>query len=59
LIDTYPGAYPNSRPLAELAGALRGVERRDEKVVAMRNDDPLQLFRTFIAAVMLSRGVSE
>jgi D-amino peptidase len=45
--------------LAELACALRGVERQDEKVVAMRNDDPLQLFRTFIAAVLLSRGVSE
>lgn len=45
--------------LAELACELRGVERQDEKVVAMRNDDPLQLFRTFIAAVLLSRGVSE
>jgi D-amino peptidase len=49
----------HNRALAELACALRGVERRDEKVVAMRNDDPLQLFRTFIAAVVLSRGVSE
>jgi len=44
---------------AELACALRGVERMDERVVAMRNDDPLALFRTFIAAVLLSRGVSE
>jgi D-amino peptidase len=49
----------HNRALAELACALRGVEQQDEKVVAMRNDDPLQLFRTFIAAVMLSRGVSE
>jgi D-amino peptidase len=49
----------HNRALAELACALRGVERRDEKAVAMRDDDPLQLFRTFIAAVMLSRGVSE
>jgi D-amino peptidase len=49
----------HNRALAELACELRGVERRDEKVVALRNDDPLQLFRTFIAAVFLSRGVSE
>lgn len=49
----------HNRALAELACALRGVEQQDEKVVAMRNDDALQLFRTFIAAVMLSRGVSE
>ena len=48
-----------NRALADLACALRGVEQRDEKVVAIRDDDPLQLFRTFIAAVMLSRGVSE
>ena len=49
----------HNNALAELACALRGVEQQDEKVVAMRNDDPLQLFRTFIAAVLLSRGVSE
>lgn len=49
----------HNRALAELACALRGVEQQDDTVVAMRNDDPLQLFRTFIAAVMLSRGVSE
>ena len=49
----------HNRALAELACELRAVERRDEKVVALRNDDPLQLFRTFIAAVFLSRGVSE
>ncbi|TDO56197.1 D-amino peptidase [Kribbella sp. VKM Ac-2571] len=44
---------------AELACELRGVERREEKVVALHNDDPLQLYRTFIATVLLSRGVSE
>ena len=49
----------HSRAFAELACALRGVRRVDEQVVAMRNDDPLELFRTFIAAVFLSRGVSE
>jgi len=49
----------HNRAFAELACALRGVEQVEEKVVALRNDDPLQLFRTFIAAVLLSRGVSE
>lgn len=49
----------HNRALAEVTCALRGVEQREEKVVAIRNDDPLQLFRTFIAAVILSRGVSE
>lgn len=49
----------HNRALAELACALRGVEQQDDTVIAMRNDDALQLFRTFIAAVMLSRGVSE
>jgi len=49
----------HNHAFAELACALRGVEQTDEKVVAIRNDDPLQLFRTFIAAVFLSRGVSE
>jgi D-amino peptidase len=49
----------HSRAFADLSCALRGVERHDEKVVAIRNDDPLELFRTFIAAVFLGRGVSE
>ena len=49
----------HSGAFAELACELRGVERREEKVVALRNDDPLQLYRTFIATVLLSRGVSE
>ena len=49
----------HSRAFAELACALRNVERREDKVVALRNDDPLQLYKTFIATVLLSRGVSE
>jgi len=49
----------HNRAFAELACELRGVERREDKVVALRNDDPLRLYRTFIATVLLSRGVSE
>ncbi|MEU4191909.1 M55 family metallopeptidase [Kribbella sp. NPDC026611] len=47
------------RAFADLAESLKHVERREEKVVAISNDDPLELYRTFIAAVFLSRGVSE
>ncbi|MET9317318.1 M55 family metallopeptidase [Kribbella sp. NPDC003505] len=49
----------HNRAFAELACELRGVERREDRVVALRNDDPLRLYRTFIATVLLSRGVSE
>jgi D-amino peptidase len=49
----------HNQAFAELACALRGVERQGEKVVALRNDDPLQLYRTFIASVLLSRGITE
>jgi D-amino peptidase len=49
----------HNRAFADLACALRGVERRDDLVVALQADDPLELFRAFIATVLLSRGVSE
>ncbi|WP_206686041.1 M55 family metallopeptidase [Kribbella qitaiheensis] len=49
----------HSHAFAELVCALRGVERQAEKVVVISNDDPLQLFRAFIATVLLTRGVSE
>jgi D-amino peptidase len=49
----------HSNALAELVSGLRDVEQQDHRVVAIRNDDPRQLFRTFITAVYLTRGVSE
>ncbi|MEV6285754.1 hypothetical protein [Kribbella sp. NPDC051770] len=49
----------HNHAFAELACALRDVEQIGDNVVAIRNDDPLQLFRTFIAAVLLSRGVGD
>jgi len=49
----------HTRAFADLAVALRNVERRDETVVAIRNDDPLELFRSFIAAVYLSRAIAD
>jgi D-amino peptidase len=45
--------------LAEMAGWLRRVERRDNVTVSMTDDDPLRLFRTFVTAVLLTRGIAE
>ena len=45
--------------LAEMACWVRGVERTDEKTVAMTDDDPLRLFRTFITTVVLTRDIAE
>ncbi|MDX6247818.1 MAG: hypothetical protein QOF10_1178 [Kribbellaceae bacterium] len=50
----YDGGQLQAEVNAAIDGAL-GVEQRDEKLVAIRTDDPLRLFRTWIAAVMLSR----
>lgn len=44
---------------AEMATWLHGVERVDEKSVAMVDEDPLRLFRTFITAVSLTRSIVE
>ncbi|MDX6283220.1 MAG: D-amino peptidase [Kribbellaceae bacterium] len=49
----------HNRAFAELVCALRNVERVDEQVVALRNDDPLELFRSFIALVLLTRGIPD
>ena len=44
---------------AEMATWLHRVERIDEKTVAMVDEDPLRLFRTFITAVSLTRSIVE
>ncbi|MFF1817897.1 M55 family metallopeptidase [Kribbella sp. NPDC058245] len=49
----------HTRAHADLAEALRNVERQAETVVAIRHDNPLDLFRTFIAAVYLSRAITD
>ena len=42
-----------------MATWLHRVERIDEKTVAMVDEDPLRLFRTFITAVSLTRSIVE
>jgi hypothetical protein len=40
-------------------GWPRGVQRVDEKTVTITDDDPLRLYQTFFAAVLLTRGIAE
>jgi D-amino peptidase len=43
--------------MAEAATAIRGVVRSSPRSVAVKDDDPLQLYRTFVTIVALTRGV--
>lgn len=45
--------------LAEMSTWLRGVDRVDEVTVSMADDDPARLYRTFVTAVLLTRGIAE
>jgi D-amino peptidase len=45
--------------LAEMATWLDGVERAGQVVVTMTDDDPIRLYRRFIAAVVLTRDIAE
>ena len=45
--------------LAEQATWITGVERTGNVTVAMTDDDPIRLFRTFITVVLLTRGIAE
>ncbi|MEV6415172.1 M55 family metallopeptidase [Kribbella sp. NPDC051718] len=49
----------HNQAFAELVCALRNVERRGEQVVAISNDDPLEVYRSFIALVSLTRGIPD
>ena len=45
--------------MADTATWVRGVERSGTRSVAVRDDDALRLFRTFVTIVMLTRGLAE
>jgi D-amino peptidase len=45
--------------LAEMATWISGVERAGQVQVSISDDDPVRLFRAFIAAVVLTRGIGE
>jgi D-amino peptidase len=44
---------------AELAARVRGVQRTGDLTATITDDDPLELFSTFITMVMLCRGFVE
>ena len=45
--------------MAEMATWIRGIERPEARVVTITGDDPLQLFRTFVTIVALTRSIVE
>jgi D-amino peptidase len=45
--------------MAEMATWIRGVERLDNRTVAMTDDDPIRLYRTFVTVVALTRSIVE
>jgi D-amino peptidase len=45
--------------IAEAMTWVRGVERRAERTVAISGADPLAVFRSFAAAILLSRTVAD
>lgn len=48
-----------SPDMAELATSLRGVEQVAAATIAMVDDEPLRLYRSFVAAVYLTRVLVE
>ncbi|MFF7635025.1 M55 family metallopeptidase [Kitasatospora sp. NPDC008050] len=45
--------------LAEQATWISGTERLDELTVTLTDEDPLRLYRAFVAVVVLTRGLAE
>lgn len=45
--------------LAEMATRISGVERVDVRTVTVTDDDPIELYRTFITVVLLTRSIVE
>ncbi|GGX27550.1 transporter [Streptomyces noursei] len=45
--------------LAEMATWINGIERADAVTVRMTDEDPIRLYRRFVTAVLLTRGIAE
>jgi D-amino peptidase len=43
--------------MAEMATWIRGVDRAGTRAVAVSDDDPLRLYRTFVTLVSLTRTI--
>jgi D-amino peptidase len=44
--------------MAALAARVRGVERTGERTITIATDDPLEAYRSFTAAIAITRGLS-
>ena len=45
--------------IAEAASWVRGVERTGPRELRFNGDDPLAVYRSFCAAILLTRAVAE
>lgn len=45
--------------IAEAASWIRGVERTGPRELRCTGDDPLAMYRSFCAAILLTRGIAE
>ena len=45
--------------LAEMATRISGVDRVDARTVTVTDDDPIELYRTFVTVVLLTRSIVE
>ena len=45
--------------MAEAATAIRGVERTSHRTITTTSEAPLELYRTFVTIVALTRGLGE
>jgi D-amino peptidase len=45
--------------IAEVASWVRGVERTGPRELRFRGEDPLAVYRSFCATIMLTRAIAE
>ena len=48
-----------SADMAEMAAWINGIERAGERVVVIEGDEPLQIYRHFVAAIAITRSIVE
>jgi len=48
-----------SADMAEMAAWIDGIERAGERVVVIEGDEPLQIYRHFVAAIAITRSIVE
>ena len=51
--------FVRTTDIAEAASWVRGVERTGPRELRFDGDDPLAVYRSFCAAILLTRGIAE